>query len=151
MLFQCVGALLAGIVLRIVFWVHGNEVLFGMPMYNVEELNWWRAGAAEVFFTFVVMFVVMACVVDSRRQGKQFFGLCYGMAQTACILAGGSISGASLNPARYLGPAVVAGPALGSMSQAGVYLVSPFIGAVLAALLYKSMFLQAQPAPEDEG
>jgi aquaporin Z len=48
---------------------------------------------------------------------------------------GGPISGASMNPARSLGPAIVAG----DLSSLWVYLTAPFVGAVLAVLLYRRL------------
>jgi glycerol uptake facilitator-like aquaporin len=64
-----------------------------------------------------------------------------GMVLTMDILAGGALTGASMNPARTLGPAM----AMGNMDYVWMYLVGPFLGAAAGALLYDRIFL-----PEDE-
>jgi MIP family channel proteins len=150
MAFQCVGAILAGFALRVMFpRMAGLEPFyFGTPNFvggSEGDVSPMRAGMTEAILTFVLAWVVLSCAVDSRRQGKQFFGFAIGGIIMATILVGGNITGASLNPARYLGPAIAAG----NLTQAGIYLTMPFIGAALAAVLYKFLFMQ-QAAPEDE-
>jgi len=58
-------------------------------------------------------------------------------------LFAGPISGASMNPARSLGPALVSG----SLTGLWVYLTAPFLGAALAALAYRWLRLNSQPEP----
>lgn len=86
---------------------------------------------AEFVATFILMFVIFGTAVDKRawKMGALFIGL----AVTFDILAVGPLSGAALNPARHLGPAIVMGIGLG---QAWMYWIGPVAGAAAAALLY---------------
>ena len=79
--------------------------------------------------TFFLMFVIIAVATDSRAQGPHA-GLAIGSTVAMCALMGGPISGASMNPARTLGPALVAGEWTGFW----IYVSAPVIGAVIAAL-----------------
>ena len=63
-------------------------------------------------------------------------GLAIGLTLTFCILMGGPLTGASLNPARSIGPAV----ATGNFDNLWVYLVGPVLGGIIAGLLYKYVF-----------
>lgn len=150
--FECIGAILAGFLLRMLF-AGGSlgavaldpPVLLGTPNFG-GDVSVLRAFLAECFATFILVWTVMLCAVDSRRQGKQFFGFCIGMAVTIGILAVGNISGGAMNPARYLGTAV----ASAHLDQAGIYWLGPIVGGVLAAVVYKFVFMQAQVSLEDE-
>jgi aquaporin NIP len=62
-------------------------------------------------------------------------GLAIGLTLVFCILMGGPLTGASLNPARTLGPAIVTG----NYADLWVYLVGPIAGAVVAALAWRGM------------
>ena len=78
------------------------------------------------------MFVIMAVVTDSRAVG-QAAALAIGATVGLEALFAGPISGASMNPARSLGPAVVAAV----WTSQWVYVFAPFLGASVAALLYR--------------
>lgn len=84
----------------------------------------------EVVLTFFLVFVIFGTAVD-RRAPKQA-ALYIGMAVTLAILMGGPVSGAAMNPARYLGPALL-GPGL---THAWIWFVGPIGGSAAAALLY---------------
>ncbi len=59
-------------------------------------------------------------------------GLVYGIA----ILAIGGISGACVNPFRYLGPGLL----VLSLSEVHVFVLAPIVGGILAALIYDGVF-----------
>ena len=82
--------------------------------------------------TFFLMFVVMAVATDTRAVGEAA-AIAIGGTIGLAALVGGPVSGASLNPARSLGPGIVAGE-LGSI---WVYLVGPAVGAALGVLAYQ--------------
>ena len=85
----------------------------------------------ETILTFFLANAVLNAGVSGRAGNMA--GLAIGLTLVACMLMGGPLTGASLNPARTLGPALVAG----QFSDLWVYLVGPVAGGLLAALLYK--------------
>jgi glycerol uptake facilitator-like aquaporin len=82
--------------------------------------------------TFFLMFVISAVATDSRAVG-QMAGLAIGATVALAAIFGGPISGASMNPARTLGPGLVAG----NLDAAWIYLVGPIVGALAGARLYR--------------
>lgn len=86
----------------------------------------------EAVTTFVLMVVIMGVAVDSRGTFNIVAGLPIGMAITGDIFFAGPVTGAAMNPARWLGPAVVGG----DMSNAIVWIVGPIVGALAAAFVY---------------
>ncbi len=85
----------------------------------------------EVTLTFFLMLVIVAVATDTRAVG-QAAAIAIGGTVALGALVGGPISGASLNPARSLGPALVSGDLAGLW----IYLAGPPIGAIAAALVY---------------
>jgi aquaporin NIP len=92
----------------------------------VQALVW------EVVLTFFLMLVIVAVATDTRAVGQ---GAAIAIGGTVALgaLVGGPISGASMNPARSLGPAFVSG----NLSDLWIYLVAPPVGAIAAALVYR--------------
>lgn len=78
------------------------------------------------------MLVIVAVATDTRAVG-QAAAIAIGATVALGALVGGPISGASMNPARSLGPAVVSG----DLSGLWIYLVAPPIGAVAAVAVYR--------------
>jgi aquaporin Z len=118
---QCSGALLASIVLWCLFPTH-------------ETLGATRpAGAAlqsfvlELILTWFLMFVILSVATGSREKGVMA-GVAVGAVIGLEALFAGPISGASMNPARSLAPAVVSGHSEGLW----IYLTAPVLGACLA-------------------
>src|SRR5579871_2003440 len=88
----------------------------------------------EAVLTFFLMFVIMAVATDTRAVGEAA-AIAIGATVGLDAMFGGPISGASMNPARSLGPAIVAG----SFTSIWVYLAAPCLGAVAGALTYRSL------------
>ena len=86
----------------------------------------------EAVLTFFLMLVIVAVATDTRAVG-QAAAIAIGGTVALGALVGGPISGASMNPARSLGPAIVSG----DLSDLWIYLVAPPIGAIAAALVYR--------------
>jgi aquaporin NIP len=78
------------------------------------------------------MLVIMAVATDTRAVGEAA-ALAVGGTVALCALVGGPVSGASMNPARSLGPAL----ASGEFDGLWIYLLAPPVGAALGALAYQ--------------
>jgi aquaporin Z len=120
---QCVGAVAASLVLRVMFPSHAT---LGATLPAGADL---QAFVLESILTWLLMFVILSVSVGSKEKGV-LAGIAVGAVIAFEALFAGPISGASMNPARSLAPALVAGH-LGSL---WVYLTAPFLGASLAVL-----------------
>ncbi|MGB7588968.1 MAG: MIP family channel protein [Solirubrobacterales bacterium] len=105
------------------------------------------AGSAvvyEVVLTAFLMFVIMAVATDTRAVGA---GAAIAIGGTVGLdaLFGGPITGASMNPARSIGPAIVSG----TTHDLWIYIVAPIAGAALGALAYQ-LVRGARPPQETE-
>lgn len=92
----------------------------------------------EAVLTFLLVFVVFATAADPKGAFNKIAGFAIGLTVTMDILLGGPFTGASMNPARSLGPAIVAR----HWQNHGVYWVGPLLGGVLAGWLYDRVFLK---------
>lgn len=101
-----------------------------------EEVNMFNGIAFEAILTFFLAFVIWGVAVD-RRGPASIAPLAIGLTVTFAILAGGAFVGAALNPARWFGPALVAG----SWDNFLVWIVGPILGALLASLVYETFLL----------
>jgi MIP family channel proteins len=86
----------------------------------------------ELVLTFFLMLVIMAVATDSRAVGEAA-AIAIGGTVGLDALFGGPITGASMNPARSIGPALVSG----DLHALWLYIVAPCIGAALAGLTYQ--------------
>jgi len=129
---QILGALGAGLVLRIMYTeLQWRSTSLGSPRLSVSD---GRGLFVEAVLTFIFVMVIWATGIDER--GGKIAGLPIGFTLGALVLAAGPLTGAGLNPARYLGPAAVAG----ELGDWWVYFLGPAIGAVAAVLVYQGVF-----------
>jgi len=110
-----------------------NDNLYGFPEpYEGMEVE---ALIFEMLGTFILTFMVFALAVD-KRAPKHIYGIGIGGALGVSILAFGAVSGAALNPARWLGPATLVWDWNKQFKNVWIYTVGPFTGACAAAALY---------------
>jgi aquaporin NIP len=123
---QLLGALAAAALLR---GSLGNIAHVGatLPAGSQGQSFLW-----ELVLSFFLMFVIMAVATDTRAVGEAA-AIAVGGTVGLDAMFGGPISGASMNPARSLGPALVSG----DLHAVWLYLVAPIAGAALAALMYQ--------------
>jgi aquaporin NIP len=88
--------------------------------------------AYEAILSALLMFTIMAVATDTRAVGAGA-AIAIGGAVGLDALFGGPITGASMNPARSLGPALVSG----ELRSLWIYLVGPVLGAAAGALAYQ--------------
>ncbi|KAL6850182.1 hypothetical protein ACP4OV_020809 [Aristida adscensionis] len=96
-----------------------------------------QGAVAEVVFTFSLLFVICAAILDPRKLVPGLGPLLTGLLVGANTLAGGALTGASMNPARSFGPAL----ANGDWTNHWVYWVGPLAGGPLAVLVYDCAFM----------
>lgn len=97
--------------------------------------------ALEAVLTFFLVFVVFATAVDSRGAFNKIAGFATGLTIAMGYLVGAAFTGAAMNPARALGPALAAH----HWQNHGVFWVGPLLGGVLAGVIYDRLYLRDQP------
>jgi aquaporin TIP len=133
-----VGALLLDLVL--VEAVAGN---LGAHALNDTALASTGAGLiVEIILTFVLVFTVFATAIDPRGPGN-LAPIAIGLAVLIDHFVGVPLTGASMNPARSFGPALVAG----EWDDHWVYWVGPLAGGALAGLVYYFAYLMRREEP----
>ncbi len=123
---QLLGALTAAAILR---GSLGNIAHVGatLPSGSQGQSFLW-----ELVLTFFLMFVIMAVATDTRAVGEAA-AIAIGGTVGLDAMFGGPISGASMNPARSIGPALVSG----DLHALWLYILAPLAGGALGALVYQ--------------
>ncbi len=129
---QCVGAALASLILRLMFAGHAT---LGATLPAGPVL---QSAVLEFIMTWWLMVVILS-VADGAREKGIVAGLVIGSVVTLEAMFGGPISGASMNPARSLGPALVSG----QLQHLWLYLVVPVAGAATA--VFTCRWVQGDP------
>jgi aquaporin Z len=149
-IFQLLGALVAGALLTVIFGALTPSL--GTPHMNLAKLSS-ASGlrlmvlgiAIEIIMTFLLVMAVFATAIDPRAPKIGGFGV--GLILTGCIFVGGPLTGAALNPARAFGTGAWEGAITGfsAMSDQLVYWIGPIIGGILAGGIYLNYM-----APEEK-
>jgi aquaporin Z/aquaporin NIP len=135
---QLVGAILGAIAVWITYGSAAREAASLAATFPTEGVGDLQALLAEILVTFILVFVIISVATDERAPAG-VAPLAVGFALTCGVFIAGPITGGSLNPARTLGPMIVAG----QFTAVWVYIVGPIVGAVLAALLYDRFVSEA--------
>ncbi|HCP12450.1 MAG TPA: aquaporin [Planctomycetaceae bacterium] len=120
---QCAGAVAASLLLRLMF---PDDRLLGATLPAGSAM---QSFVLEFLLSWLLMFVILNVSVDMPVK-RQFGGLAVGAVVGLEALFAGPVSGASMNPARSLAPALVAG----HLQSLWIYLLAPMAGAVFAVL-----------------
>ena len=124
LLSQCAGALLASLAVKLLF-LNGHISLGAtLPAGGAGQ-----SFVLEVILSFILMLTIINVATGAKEKGLMA-GVTVGAVVGLEALFTGPISGASMNPARSLGPALMSG----RLDALWVYLSAPFIGACLAIL-----------------
>ncbi len=132
---QLAGAVLGALLLAAVWTDHPAELGATVPSVGSGS-----ALAYETALTALLMFVIMAVATDTRAVGAAA-AIAIGGVIGLDALFGGPVTGASMNPARSFGPALVSG----EWSQLWIYLLGPVAGAALGAIAYQ--LVRGEPEP----
>jgi MIP family channel proteins len=133
---QLAGASLAAWFLSLAYPSGAADAHLGTPALG-PSVGPMLGMAVEAVLAFMLVIVIFGSAVDPRAP-KGFAGLAIGLTLTANILACGAVTGASFNPARAFGPALMAG----YWMDHWLYWVGPMLGGAVAALLYDRVFLE---------
>jgi len=117
-----------------------SSVIFGrtIPIAPSANASVVAALLVEILFTFALALVVLNVATHPDVKGNSFYGLAIGFTIVVAAFAGGGISGGAFNPA--VGTGITLVHALlggGSFANWWLYLVGPFVGGALAAVVYK--------------
>lgn len=144
---QLIGGIIAAVTLRAIFPAAVSPGL-GTPQLGAG-IGAGAGIAIEAILTVVLLVAVFGTAIDPRAP--KVGGLAIGLAVAADILMGGPLTGAAMNPARWLAPAVTTG----IWNDGHVWVVGPLLGAAVAAAAYRYFLLPeatigrtpATPAP----
>lgn len=124
---QIIGAVVASWLVRALF---PGSVLLGATMPSAGE---WPSFGIEVFMSFLLMAVILAMSSAPSRIAV-YAALAIGTTVFLEAWLGGPFTGASMNPARSIGPALVSG----QLDELWIYVLAPTVGMITAAALWTS-------------
>ena len=130
---QCLGAIFGAGLLCLFF---GSNASLGTNGYGAASALGTGTGTAfivEVVLTFV--FVLLILGVTSKPEFSSVAGLVIGLTLVLIHILGIPFTGTSVNPARSLGPALLAGGT--ALAQVWLFILAPLAGAALAGIVYK--------------
>ncbi|QDT63939.1 MIP/aquaporin family protein [Calycomorphotria hydatis] len=125
-LVQCAGAIVAAFLLK---FLHPESVDLGQTVPRDTVM---QSFVMEIVLTAVLMFIVLRVATGSKEQGLMA-GIAIGGVILTEVFCGGPISGASMNPARSLGPAIAAM----NFGPLWIYLTAPLIGAAIGVACHR--------------
>jgi len=146
---QCIGAIIAAALLLV--------LMTGLPTYDLATNGLGQNGygsaspggfsmmsglIAEVILTFIFLIVIFGAT--SRAAPAGFAGIAIGLSLALIHIVGIPVTGVSVNPARSIGPALLAGGT--ALTQLWLFIVAPIIGAVLAAFVWKYLLEESVSA-----
>ena len=132
MIFQVIGAIIGSSILFILAKDSGSTTTLTGAI-GFHDLV--PAFVAETVFTFIFLLVVLGST--SKGANTKFAGIAIGLALVLIHIVCIPITGTSVNPARSIGPALFQGGE--ALSQLWLFIVAPFLGAAIAALVWKGI------------
>ena len=133
---QCLGGIVAAMLIKLALPAEAlSAVSMGTPALG-NNITPSQGLVTEIILTFFLMFAVYGTAMDARAP--KVGGLFIGLTVTLDILVGGPITGAAMNPARHLGPALMGG----GFENTWLYWIGPIIGSSLAAFVYRTFLEQ---------
>lgn len=143
---QCLGALAGAGILAAIFGLGGvTDMTGGYGSNGLAGVNDSAAAGifVEIILTFIFVLTILGVTSKKAKHGS-FGGLVIGLTLTLVHILGIGLTGTSVNPARSIGPAIVAAidGNTNPISCVWVFIIAPLAGAALASLVYK--FLEKQ-------
>jgi len=136
---QLVGAVVAALATWLTFGGPARSKANLAATYPAQGVGDLQAFVVEILITFILVFVVISVATDERAPAA-IAPIAVGFALAVGVFIAGPVTGGAVNPARALGPMVVAG----DLTAAWLYILGPIIGGILAALLYDRFLAQTE-------
>lgn len=105
----------------------------GFDSASAVGLNMVGAIIVEIVLTFVFIYTILGVTSDEKKSSVA--GIVIGLTLAFVHILGIALTGTSVNPARSLAPALFLGGE--ALSQVWVFIVAPFVGSAIAAVVYK--------------
>lgn len=140
---QCLGALCGSALLAAIFSLGGvADMTGGFGSNSLAGVNGSIVAGllVEIVLTFIFVMAILGVTSKKANHGS-FGGLVIGLTLTVVHILGIGLTGTSVNPARSIGPAIVAALS-GNTAPLGslwVFIVAPLVGAALAAIVYNAL------------
>ncbi len=133
--FQVIGAILAAAVLAGIVGTAPEAVITTKTGANACAFGVTNGLIVEIVLTMLFVLVVLGATAKTNGATNNFAGLAIGLSLILIHLVGIHFTGTSVNPARSIGPALFEGG--DALNQLWVFIVGPFVGGALAALIWK--------------
>jgi aquaporin Z len=132
---QFIGAIAGASILAFLFGSTASLGANGFGSLSALHVSMAVAIIVEIILTFVFVLVVLS--ITAKEENSKIAGLVIGLTLTLVHILGIPFTGTSVNPARSFGPALLTGGK--ALSQVWVFILAPLVGAVLAAIVYKTV------------
>ena len=140
---QFAGAVAASAVVLFAFGNTAKTVAYLGATFPAAGVSMFQVLIVEAVITFLLVIVIMSVATDSRVSSS-VVGPAIGFTLIAAVLIGGPVTGGAVNPARALGPMVMAGKYTGWWA----YILGPVVGGILAAAIYDQFIAEAEKPKE---
>ena len=147
-LFQVIGAILAAAVLYGILTTAIDSPASPLIISTSTGANACAYGVTnglivEIVLTMLFVLVVLGATSKTNGATNNFAGIAIGLSLILIHLVGIHFTGTSVNPARSIGPAIFEGGQ--ALSELWVFIIGPFVGGALAALIWKVIDTDEQP------
>ena len=145
--FQVIGAILAAAVLAGIVGTAPEAVITTKTGANACAFGVTNGLIVEIVLTMLFVLVVLGATAKTNGATNNFAGLAIGLSLILIHLVGIHFTGTSVNPARSIGPALFEGG--DALNQLWVFIIGPFVGGALAALIWKIIDCNCDKKVED--
>lgn len=133
---QVLGALAGAALLKLLLSFGLTDLTGGLGSNGVANAGGVMGGLiVEVILTFIFLFTILGVTSDSSKGSVA--GIVIGLTLTFVHIVGIPLTGTSVNPARSIGPALLAGGA--ALTDLWVFIVGPLVGSALAAFTFMGL------------
>ena len=132
---QVIGAIIGAALLKLLIGFGVSDMTGGLGSNGVANVGVGGAIVVEIILTFIFVFTIIGVTSDESKGGVA--GIVIGLTLAFVHIVGIPLTGTSVNPARSLGPALLAGGA--ALVNVWVFIVAPLIGAALAAIAFNQL------------